>query len=779
MCFLGWGVGSLPALGPLLAVSGGIWDHQRVELSDQKLPGLRQPVTVIWDQNRVPHFFAEEESDLYRAQGFVMASQRLFQMDVLTRVTAGRLSELFGEKTVARDRFFIKFGMRESARRTLARYQSDERSRSAMKAFVEGVNAFITSRNYWGPEYKILGVKPELFDELRIIHMAKQLTFNLAGRSYDTYLSKIKQDIGVEPVLDLFPLFDPADLGDYIVSSDSKNQVHVESAGDFPFVTRLQNVPYFPLPGAGQGSNNWAVSAKKSANGFSIFANDTHLSLTLPNIWFESQLVIPEFNVYGASLVAIPGLINGFNPFIAWGPTNGTTDVFDFYEMEFESASSNRYRNGEEWLEAEVQSEVLKIRGGREETLEVVWTKKGPLLHRENELALAGAWIGHQPDQELRAVRGLYQAKSIDECLESFKSWAVPIQNFICADAKDVAIQHTGFIPKRSRGQGRFIMDGRSDEIPFPASAERPKVVRPESGFVLSANQKVVGPGHPLYLGWDFEPPFRGMRIRELLMKKEKHSPESFIEIQNDIFNTVAKLTLPLMLAALDPDSLNEQQREIIDELRSWDYQDRALDRAPAVFWAWYGRLKAAIFGDEYQLPAREFFPRDPRVIALLRNISQDPNHRDSVWVDDKLTPQKESVKEMVARAFQEGWSRLEEKQGKDPKQWSFKDWIQTRLQHIAFFPGFGSEVLPMDGGYQGLRGNKGRHGAVYKIVVQLGEWPEAWIQIPGGSTGDPFDPDYERHVGDWVEGRMRKAFYFKNIEEGKEQAAKVVVFSP
>jgi penicillin amidase len=766
--FLAFGFKSLPPLGPLLEIRGGVWAHRPQKVESQTIPGLKNPVVVAFDSFGVPHFFAEDEADLFLAQGFVMASQRLFQMDLMSRVTAGRLSEWFGSRTLKNDKFFVQFGMREAARRTLERYNENSRIANLMSSFTSGVNAYIRDLKQLPPEYVIIGQRPEPWDNLRIVHMGKQLTFGLAGRSFDHYLSKIQQALGTEKVLDLFPEF--TDLDDIVYPTGKTPLRRLEKPEDFKFVTSLKEIPFFPLPAAGNGSNNWAVSAKKSVSGASLMANDTHLGHTLPNIWYEAQLWAPNFNVYGVGLVGIPGIINGLNPQVSWGPTNGTTDVLDYFEVDLSDATSV----------TDSQQEKIEVRKGPPALVEVQWSKAGVIVHREGNKGLAAGWAGHVSDNELLAIYSLYTSRDLDGCLNAFKTWSAPVQNFVCADRKDVAIQPVGFLPKRPIGNGRFVMQPSENALAHPiAESARPRLIRPQSGIVLSANQRQTGRDDSSYLGWDFEEPFRGTMIRRRLNEQSKLSAEDMIRIQNDSYNLIAELALPEMLKAIAEEKLDSEQKAAIAELREWKYSDLAAARAPAVFYAWFDSLRAGMFGDEYTVQAVDFYPKDTRTIQVLKRVSHDPKHPDSQWVDNKKTEAVETLGDLVTASFLSAWGELRADQGGDISRWSFKAWIKSSFPHVARFPGFGADILAVDGGPDDIRGNKGRHGAVYKIVVEHGDWPKVWIQVPGGNEGDPFSRDYERFVSEWAEGKMRPVQFFKNLEEAKASAVRIVEFKP
>lgn len=783
--FLGRGTASVPALGPLLEIHGGIWRHEKFIPHSMALPGLKNRVQVAVDANGIPHIFAENESDLYRVQGYVMASQRLFQMDLSTRVAPGRLSEWVGDRTRELDRFFVRFGMRDSIAETMKHYQSDPKTVEMIDAFVDGVNAYIDRLKDLPPEYKIIGQRPEPFDRERVIDMDKALTFDLSSRAMDLVLTRLAGKMGVDQVLDLFPERYPVELQDYVAPGfGSGKERPAERAELFEgFKTQLKELPFFPLQPHGKGSNNWAVAPRKSTTGFSMMANDTHLNFSLPNIWHEVQLVTPEFNVYGVSLIAIPGIINGFNHKVAWGPTNGTTDALDFYEIEFENETSWRYRVKDGWREAEVHDEKIRLKNGGADVVQVVKTHLGYLMHREGRLGLVANWMGHRADNELKALRGLYDARDERECLRSFKTWAAPIQNFICIDQKHIAIQHTGAIPERRVGEGRFVMDGRGVELtPMDERVPeklQPRMEDPPSGFVLSANQRVVDIRYPYFLGWDYEEPFRALGIRRDLSAKNKFSPEDMMAIQNDDFDVEAAMVLPIFLKHLDTSNLSKEAQKIAALLKAWDFRARAETMEPAVYHEWFTQFRRKLFADSLKIDDVEALPQIQRVVWLLERLDKNPKDSDARWLE-RASPKRSSLNDVVSDAFAEALKRLTENYGRDSSRWLWRLKNGVEIPHVAKLKGFGTPILSIDGARTSVRGVSHRHGPVYKIVVAMGDKkPEAWIQVPGGNDGDPFSLDYGRFIDEWSKGEMRKVNFYESRDEAKAAAKQWIEFSP
>lgn len=777
-------LGPLPALGPLLDLRAGIWQHDDFSWSDKKLPGLAQTVAIAVDTNGIPHIFAESERDLYIAQGYIMASQRLFQMDLSTRAVTGRLSELVGKKGLDIDRYFVTIGMRQSLLKVVNDNMSHEPTAKAVDAFTLGVNAYIQDLKDLPAEYKILGSAPKPFDPSRTFAMARALTYNLNGGSDDLDMSHIAQQISVEKILDLFPEFMPPEYSDYVLPGAwAKSKRAPETADLFKFQTHIKNFTHVIKPAKGNGSNNWVVGAKKSKTGHTILENDTHLGQTLPGIWFENQLSCPEFNVYGVSLPDVPGIVGGFNGATAWGPTNGTTDATDYYEVEFVDESSNKYLSNGIVKDPQVFSETISVTNGRDEVVDVVWTEFGPVIHREGKYGIVMNWTSYQPKLELFAIRSLYEAKDVKSCLKSFDNWNVPIQNFVCADADHIGIRHAGFVPKRNVGEGRFVEKAGSSQYALHVPIEDKYLLEridPKESYFESANQRIVDETYPNYMGWRYEEPFRAMRIRRLLESQEKFSGEDMMRIQNDDYDMQAEFTLPYLLKAIDRGKLDEEQRKWIEALDKWDRTAKSNRVEPAIYKAWFLAVKREIFADEYSLPEhKRFFPQDIRVAWLLKRVSQNSADSDAQWVDDKRTSETENLSQVVTRAFNLAWAELQGKFGKSPDQWTWKRFINTRVDHVAKIPGFGSNQLAMDGAAESVRGNRGWHGAVYKFVIELGPEERAWMQTPGGPSGDPFSPNFEQNVEDWAAGKMRPVKRYKDLAAARADGLKVYEFTP
>lgn len=341
--------GDFPPMLKFLNPFTGFWQNaESVHPAKRKkivLKNVHDKIEILFDEQMVPHVFAQNNHDLYYAQGYVTAMHRLWQMDFQTRFAAGRISEVVGEKAIEVDRYQRRMGMMYGAENSLAGMMADPQSKEMLLAYTKGINDYIHSLKRSGlpVEYKLLDFKPEDWTPIKCALLLKQMSATLAMGSDEFYMTNILQKYGPEITKDLFP--------DYPFKEDPI--VPVGTKWDFKPVTIPAVPKSFPemmtnnistkQKVEGIGSNNWALSGAKTATGFPILANDPHLDLSLPSIWYQIQLNAPGINVYGVSLPGSPGVIIGFNKDIAWGVTNVAADVLDFYQIKFKDATHQQY----------------------------------------------------------------------------------------------------------------------------------------------------------------------------------------------------------------------------------------------------------------------------------------------------------------------------------------------------------------------------------------------------------------------------------------------------
>jgi penicillin amidase len=805
-----WGLdnrhGTFPALGRLLDPFAGFWQNgSRGDSPPERLkvPGLRNEVRVVWDSRHVPHIFAANDHDLYLAQGYVAASLRLWQMEFQALYTAGRISEVVGPVGLRQDIFNRRFGLPWAAEKAVRAFRGDPRVREIIDAFAAGVNAYIRTlgRKRLPVEYKILDYRPEPWTDYKCVLLLKAMSYTLTSYNQDAAMTQARDALGEETVEALFPYLPP--LVDPVIPpgtpldfaplpvpareepngrgnaggapgkgpATAMPQVSLAGpgaagAGEFPFAGSRT--------GPGIGSNNWAVSGKLTNNGFPILCNDMHLELSLPAIWYEVQLSAPGVNVRGVAFPAAPLVIAGYNESVAWGFTNGTDDVLDWYGVTFKDESRDEYLFGGEWRKTSVREEKIKVRGGATVVDRVVYTHHGPVVRRKDEPPFTNMnvppdaalrWIAHDPSYEFLTLDALNRARNYADYVEALKTWDCPAQNIVYADREGtVAIWHNGKYPLRWKGQGRYVLDGSdpADEwrgwIPH---GHVPHVKDPDRGFVSSANQMPAASGYPYYLGWDYAPYERGARINEILSATRDITPPDMVRMQADVLDIRALAALPRLLDLIDEVPRTVGERKSYEELRAWNFEARAALAAPTVFREFWRELNRLTWDDERSAKMdRMPWPASQVMVDLVTN------RPDAVYFDDRTTAEKETLADIAAQAFRSAVANLEKSLGPPGGAWRWGKVKGTRLGHLARIPGFGRENLEADGVGHAIDAIDAVWAPSWRMVVALGPEVRAWGNYPGGQSGNPGSRFYDDFIDDWAAGRPYELVFLKSADE-------------
>jgi len=552
-----------------------------------RVPGLREPVEVIRDRWGVPHVYATGLDDLFLAQGFVVASERLFQLDAALRLANGRLATMFGELVVSMDRFARTVGWNRAGRRIAARH--DEPSRRITSAYRAGVRAWLEAMLAKPVEYVVLDLEPDVpDDEAYWTSAAVLMAWGLSG-NWDNELlrAEIAERLGWEAMLDLFP-----DL-----ASEAPSVV----AGTRPYPSAIELLRTSPRKPAGQGSNNWVVAGSRTATGKPLLANDPHLATQMPSIWFELHLSAPGYEASGVALPFSPGVLIGRTAHHAWGFTNVGGDTQDLYVERLSEDGRAALCKGE-WEQLTIHREEILVRGREEpEVLEVRETRHGPILDsylvgRTNPVVVEGGvhetyalrWTGHEHAVMPSSVLRMAGAASFEEFREAVRTWECPGQNVVYGDVEGtIGYQCTGLYPVRQKGDGTLPVPGWTGEyewVGFVPFEELPWNVDPDESFLATANNKVHGDAYPHLIGRDFLPPFRARRIVELLTATERHTRETFSAIQLDTVSIPAR-DITRHLAEVEP--ANDRQKEAISHLQDWDGDLAAGSVAACVYQVW------------------------------------------------------------------------------------------------------------------------------------------------------------------------------------------------
>lgn len=725
---------------------------------EAKLPGLTGEVTVIRDDHGIPHITAATEEDLYRATGYVMAQDRLWQMDLLRRVTAGRLSEIIGKPMVKPDVLFRSLRIREKAGEIVK--EMDPEMRGNLEAFRDGVNIYLRSLDKLPFEFRLLGYEMEPWTLIDSVSLIGYMSWDLSTAwSTEIVMNLIREKVGDEMFRRLEPDFlkDTTVFPDYGVDLRELHRIFARQR------EVRENLGLVVL----QGSNNWAVSGKKTADGKPILANDMHLGLFVPGIWYQIHQYVPgKLNVTGVALPGQPMVICGHNEDIAWGMTNVMLDDIDFYVEKIHPEDPDRYLFRGQWREFTKRQEVIKIRGKDPVKKTIRFTHRGPVISGMKDTGdktVSMRWIGNEKSNELLTVYRLNRARNWKEFLEALETFVAIGQNVVYADVEgNIGLVNTGGVPLRPEGDdGSRLYPGWTGEhewkglVPF---SEKPKRFNPPEGFVASANNRTVDERFPhVITRWGFAVSYRIERINELLNSHEKITVETMKKFHNDTFtHLLGEMEPAIRVLNENRDQLSGRENKALDILMAWDGRMDIESGAAAVLDSFYLSLARGIFYDEM---GKDLFNRffSSKMISqqAFRQILKDP---DNPWYDFNETKKKEGFREVVLSAFRDAVGVLRVEMGRNPAKWRWGDVHSITLKHPlgrmwvvdAIFK-LNSGPYPVPGSFHTIPQFMYRqakpfevvHGPSQRHIYTPGEWDRSLSMIPTGTSGIPGSPYY------------------------------------
>lgn len=784
-------LGTVPPLGKLLSPFHGFWQNAEakstVETAEEVLsiPGLHDKVQVLYDEMGIPHVFAQNDHDLYLAQGYLTAKDRLWQMEFQTYFAGGRISELVGEKGIESDKFQRRMGSVYGAENSLKGMEEDEKSKTALTAYSEGVNAYIHSLSdrELPLEYKLLNYRPEEWTPMKSALFLKNMSFVLASGTDDLKMTNILRKYGREVAENLFPNY-PFEESPIIPKGTAWDFKPIKSPDAPKEFVGLGSSINMPEKDPSIGSNNWAISGKKSLSGMPILANDPHLTLSLPSIWYQMQLSAPGVNVYGVTMPGAPNVIAGFNQDVAWGVTNVGSDVLDWYQVTFKDASKKEYLHDGKWKKTSIRVEKYKVKGGKEMVDTIYFTHHGPVVYLTNEkpfknnipVGHALKWIAHEKSQEVRLFYLLNRAKNYSDYVNALQYMTAPAQNFVFASNEgDIALWVNGKFPLKAHLQGKYLLDGtdpNADWKGYIPHAHNPHVKNPPREFVSSANQFSADPTYPYYLGWQYSPSERGRRINERLEKMEKATIDSLRGLQNDNMNIRARRLIPIFLR-----HLNEKvakNKEALNVLKSWNLQNDADLIAPTIFENWVKTFMAFVWDDDFNMD-KNIPMNTPSFDRTLQLIIEQP---DATWFDNKLTKKNENLSDMVTNSWNAGLDSLASKYGALGDAWRWHKVKQTGIRHLI--PGMDALSrlnIPIGGGSSIVNATTTKTGPSWRLVVELSKTgkPKGYGIYPGGQSGNPASKHYDDLVDVWAKGELKPLLFLQSADEKSNRIAKKI----
>jgi penicillin amidase len=749
----------------------------------------------------------------------VVARDRLFQLEIQARATAGTLSEVLGERALGADRSAREMGLAWSARRDWDDLADRPELRGLIEAYGEGVNAFIESldRRDWPLEYHLLGVEPMRWEPLHTLYLLKRMGQTLASGTNEGTKAAIARLVGREAADALVPVNSPIQepiqphRGARVLGAVIPPPGPPESEGPESVTAALAGpggagvgVPWRG-PGAGArgtgpevpvsiawvldaagvpqgispeelsilGSNNWVVGPDRSTTGSPILAGDPHLQLTLPSIWYEAHLVVNgELDVYGVSLMGTPGVVIGFNRDIAWTFTNTGQDVLDYYREQLDDpVAPRRYLLDGAWEELTLRVEEYHGPDGSVLLTDTIYhTHRGPVRFAGDEREPRSMrWTVLEGQGEVEALLRANVAASVEEWLEATQSWVAPTQNGLVADRHgSIAVRSQGRYPVRPGGvAGDRVFDGTTRASDWVGDLEWvPTAVDPEQGFLATANQQPVDPDDdPAVMGDGWMSPWRALKINELLRSKERHSADDLTAYQTHPVGARAEYFVPAFLEAAEA---------VVTGGAAWDGDAEALRAAAEALAAWDGgyqpdntgtRLfEAAMVELQIRLWDELEDERGRRVMTPNSEIAwQLLAQPESPWWDDRSTPQVETANDIVAASLERAYSGLVAELGiPGGAAWRWGAYRFARVNSLLGIEALSRSGLSVQGGPELLNPSfgGGGAGASWRMVVELGNPVRARATYPGGQSANPVSSSYTDRLDDWVAGTLQDLRY-------------------
>ncbi len=758
-----------------------------------ELSGLNSEVTIFRDERGIPHIYALDEHDLYMATGFVMAQERLWQMDLIRRATMGTLSEIFGGDYVNTDLFLRALRIPEKSQMVID--NSDPEIIKCMGYFTDGVNQYIENAGKdLPPEFRILGYKPEPWTMANSANIIGYMGWDLAGSnlSGDIYLYRLFRLLGDEKARELVPYLDYTDTPvypDFKLGDDKLDEI--AEAGRI--ADKLAALGIVPL----SGSNNWAVSGSGSETGMPLLSNDMHLSLSSPGIWIQMHQVIPgRLNVTGVLVPGEPFVVAGHNERIAWGMTNLMVDDIDLYAETINSDDTTEYFFNGSWHKMDIRQEGINIKGGEKVTLPLMFTHRGPIVsgfRGLDSIEVSMRWSGNDPSNELMAVYRLNRAEGWDDFREAVAGFRSVSQNFVYADVDgNIGLQVGGGVPVRE-GYGWMIHPGDTDEYDWKGyltQDQLPFSFNPSSGSVSSANNKTVSDlSYPYYIGTYFALPYRINRIRQMLNEKEKFGLDDFKRMITDRHSDYAAKLVPVLLNALKTESdLNGMGKEMAGMLMDWDY-DMSPDMITPTFFEYFRKnLASDLLSDDLgglyntiNSTVRDYY------------LSRVINGSTSYFVDDITTDKEETFDMILVRAFHETISELEATYGERTTKWLWGDIHRFAAEHPLSTVRILDRVFNLNSKYYRVGGSNHTvspysysanfhvdHGASERHIFNTANWDESFTVIPTGTSGIPASEFYlnqteayckdKFYVDHFSDKAVREAAIYKLVLKPKKQ---------
>jgi penicillin amidase len=706
-------------------------------------PGIQKQVEILRDRWGVPHIYASTIHDLFFAQGYITAKDRLFQIDLWRRAGTGKLAEILGPSALARDQLARAVNFRGDWNAEWAAYGSD--AKTIVTAFTGGINAYIASLNGKLPaEFEIAGYAPGAWKPEDCLSRVAGLTMTGNLTREIAHAQEIRR-VGLERALQTMRLEPPVKL-------------EIPAGLDLEAITPDITAVYRQTVGAvrlttEQGSNNWVVDGTMTATGRPILANDPHRPVQLPSLRKTVHLVGPGWDAIGSGEPGLPGIALGHNETVAFGFTIVGIDQQDLYVETVNPENPIEYRYQNAWRKFDTEEQKIAVKGGGEQTVTLRYTVHGPVIHEDpaHHRAFALRWVGSEPGTAgYMAGIALARAKDWKEFRAAMARYRVPSENLVYADTKgNIGWQVGGLTPIREGWSGLLPVpgDGRYEWKGFRDSGELPFEFNPPRHYIATSNNNILPTGYTVPLGYDgWALPFRVDRVREMLAAGKKFDIADFERMQQDVISIPAR-RFQQVLKEWHP-APGSRAAQGVDEILKWDAVLRVDSRAALIYEEWMLRLPAAVFGQN----------AGGDLEKLLHTLETQPNAA--------------ALQKSLDAALQE----LDRAYGADPAAWQWGKAHTLTLSHPLGKREFQLGPVPRPGDGNTVNATSGAgfrqtNGASWREVLDVGNWDRSVITNVPGESGDPSSKHYGDLLQDWAAGRYHPLpFSRKAVEAAMEE---------
>jgi penicillin amidase len=771
---------ALPALAVIVIV---IWWQMVAPVAEGRIEvtGLAGDVSIERDEAGIPTVRGGSRDAVLFGLGFAHAQDRLWQLETHRRIGAGRLSEAFGPGALDNDKFLRALGVRRAAAAQWEKLGAD--ARAAVLAYTAGINAFIAGHiRARPPEFLILGLHPEPWTPEDTLAWGIMMAWDLGGNWTNELLRmRLALTLPVAHINELLPPYPgekPLPVRDYAALYRE-----LKVSGDLG-MQALLDAPESGIEGV--GSNNWVVAGAHTVSGKPLLANDPHLKLTTPALWYFARLEAPGLKVAGATMPGLPMVVLGQNERIAWGFTNTNPDVQDVYLEQIKADDASRYRTPDGWAVFQFFDETIRVKGQDDVKLTVRATRHGPVISDSGAAAVAGLtgnaagpryalalrWTALDADAaSIDAGLAISAAGSVEEFVNAAEKYKAPMQNMVVADVDgNIGFIAAGRVPLRRadndlRGQvpapgweARYDWDG------FLVADKTPREINPPRGWIATANHRITGAGYRHFITSEWAVPYRQQRIEALLQARPKHDKESLRQIQMDVMSLGAQRLLPWLRQAKPAQALGAAA---MLRLAAFDGEMRAGDVAPLIFAAWTRELTRAVFADEMggdEAYLRQVGRSDFR--AALEGVLE---RNDAWWCDDKTTPAAETCEHLVSRSLDRALDELQQRLGPDIARWQWGTVHQARSEHRPFSrvkalahwfelrTATGGDNYTVNVARYNLKGDEpylNEHAASLRAIYDLKDAANSSVMHSSGQSGLVLAPEYRSFVEPWTAAR-------------------------